>query len=62
MGGGYDGIGSSQEFSSPFSGSENSDDTGLHSTARDEDDEEDEEDEEDDKDMGVSITSDTTTS
>ncbi|KAL2822722.1 hypothetical protein BDW59DRAFT_102077 [Aspergillus cavernicola] len=35
----YDGIGSSQDmFSSPFSGSEGSEDTGLHSVARDEED------------------------
>ncbi|KAL4918970.1 hypothetical protein BDW62DRAFT_56318 [Aspergillus aurantiobrunneus] len=34
---GYDGIGSSHDMSSsPFSGSENSEDTGLHSIARDE--------------------------
>ncbi|KAL6230422.1 hypothetical protein BDW75DRAFT_73053 [Aspergillus navahoensis] len=36
--GSYDGAGSSQEmFSSPFSGSENSEDTGLHSITRDDD-------------------------
>ncbi|KAL2850033.1 hypothetical protein BJX68DRAFT_92962 [Aspergillus pseudodeflectus] len=37
--GNYDGVGSSQDmFSSPFSGSEASEDTGLHSAGRDEDD------------------------
>ncbi|KAL4998204.1 hypothetical protein BDV10DRAFT_167484 [Aspergillus recurvatus] len=44
--GGYDGAGSSQEMlSSPFSGSENSEDTGLHSIARDDDEDEDDDDE-----------------
>ncbi|KAL4926574.1 kinetochore-microtubule binding complex subunit SPC105 [Aspergillus undulatus] len=41
-GGGYDKIGSSQEMSSsPFSGSEQSEDTGMHSVARDDDDNDD---------------------
>ncbi|KAL4784538.1 hypothetical protein BJX76DRAFT_216111 [Aspergillus varians] len=49
--GGYDGIGSSQDiFSSPFSGSENSEDTGLHSISREEEEEEEEEEEDDDDD------------
>ncbi|KAL5047097.1 hypothetical protein BDW71DRAFT_197148 [Aspergillus fruticulosus] len=45
-GGSYDGAGSSQEmFSSPFSGSENSEDTDLHSITRDDDEDEDDDDE-----------------
>ncbi|KAL4905403.1 hypothetical protein BDW74DRAFT_177774 [Aspergillus multicolor] len=43
--GGYDGVGSSQDvLSSPFSGSENSEDTGLHSISRDDDDDDDNDD------------------
>ncbi|RDW69030.1 kinetochore-microtubule binding complex subunit SPC105 [Aspergillus mulundensis] len=43
--GGYDGVGSSQDmFSSPFSGSDNSEDTGLHSASRDDDDDDDNDD------------------
>ncbi|KAL4746613.1 hypothetical protein BDW72DRAFT_30932 [Aspergillus terricola var. indicus] len=50
LSGGYDGAGSSQEmFSSPFSGSENSEDTGLHSTPRDGGNDEDDEDDDDDE-------------